>query len=462
MPGACVMFAADLLAGWHILLSEALLLVALVIALNGLDDLAVDLLWLGLRRRCQQMPPPPPAGPPPAFAIFVPAWDEAAVIGHMLRRLLGGLDWPDYTVFVGIYPNDPRGLAVVSAVGDPRLRLVVNGRPGPTTKADCLNSLWAAMQAEESRAGRRFAAVVLHDAEDVVHSQELALFARHLTRPDGSGHAMVQLPVLPLIDEGSPLIAGHYIDEFAQSHGKDLMVRQWLGAALPSAGVGVAFDRAMLGRIAAAQGGRPFDDDSLTEDYELGVRIHALGGRGIFVRHHVDGQLVATAEHFPATLDAAVRQKARWLVGISLAGWDRIGWRGGWANRWMLWRDRKGPVMALVSLAAYALALLIALDALLRRAWPPAAALPPLGGAGLHALLWWNFSLLCWRLLARALFTCRDHGPVEGLLATPRAMVGNLVNALAAIRALSRYTAGLRSGRAVAWDKTVHRFPGTP
>jgi bacteriophage N4 adsorption protein B len=453
------MIAADLLAGWHILLSEALLLVALVIAINGLDDLAVDLLWLALRRRRRQRLPPPPAGPPSAFAILIPAWDEAAVIGHMLRGLLGTLDWPDFTVFVGIYPNDPRGLAVVSAVADPRVRLVVNGRAGPTTKADCLNCLWAAMQAEEIRSGRRFAAIVLHDAEDVVHPCELALFARYLVRPDGSGHAMVQLPVLPLIDEASPLIAGHYMDEFAQSHGKDLLVRQWLGAALPSAGVGVAFDRAMLGRIAAAQGGRPFDDDSLTEDYELGVRIHELGGRGLFVRHHVDGQLVATAEHFPATLQAAVRQKARWLVGISLAGWDRIGWRGGLADRWMLWRDRKGPVMALVSLSAYALALLIAADALLRRAWPAAAALPPLGGAGLHALLWWNFSLLCWRLLWRALFTCREHGPVEGLLATPRAMVGNVINALAAIRALSRYIAGLRSGRAVAWDKTVHRFP---
>ncbi|MBU6164987.1 MAG: glycosyl transferase family protein [Alphaproteobacteria bacterium] len=451
---------ADLLATWHVLLHEALLLLAFIIAVNGLDDLAVDLAYICLRLRRPAAPVLVPAlapATPPAFAILIPAWDEAAVIGPMLRRLLATQDWPDFTLFVGLYPNDPAGQAVVAAIADPRLRVAVNPRPGPTTKADCLNRLWAAMLAHEAQQGRRFAAVVLHDAEDVVHRLELALMAAHLAGPDPP--AMVQLPVRPLIDPASPLVAGHYIDEFAQSHGKDLLVRQWLGAALPAAGVGVAFDRALMGRIAAAQGGRPFADDSLTEDYELGIKLHALGGRGVLVRHHVDGQLVATAEHFPATLAAAVRQKARWAQGISLAGWDRIGWRGGLANRWMLWRDRKGPGMALVSLAAYGLAGLIALDGLMRQWWPPAAALPPLS-QGLVALLWWNFALLCWRLLLRALFTARVEGPVEALLATPRAAVGNIINALATLRALARYVAGLGRHGPPAWDKTVHRFPG--
>jgi adsorption protein B len=438
-------------------LREALFLIALIIAINGLDDLAIDLLWLGLRRRRHLPLPPLPPGPPASFAILIPAWDESAVIGAMLRRLLATQAWPDFTVFVGLYPNDPASLAQLAGLGDARVRMVVNPRPGPTTKADCLNSLWAAALAEEARRGRPWRAIVLHDAEDVVHPQELAVFAAHLGRPDPP--VMVQLPVTPLIDAGSPLIAGHYIDEFAQSHGKDLLVRQWLGAGLPSAGVGVAFDRLALGRIAARQNGRPFADDSLTEDYELGLKLHAAGGRAVLVRHLIDGRLVATAEHFPATLATAVRQKARWAHGISLAGWDRIGWRGGLVDRWMLWRDRKGPAMALVSLAAYAMAGLILLEQALRRWWPPAAALPPLGGQPLVALLWWNFALLCWRLLVRALFTCREEGPVEGLLATPRAAVGNIINALATLLALRRYVAALAAGRAPVWDKTLHRFP---
>lgn len=447
----------DLIATWHVLLHEALLIVAIIIALNGLDDLAVDLAWLWLRAGRHPEHLPAPATSACHFAILVPAWDEAAVIAPMLRRLLATQAWPRFTVLVGLYANDPASLAAVAAVADPRLRIVINPRPGPTTKADCLNQLWQHLCVEEVRQGHRFDAVVLHDAEDVVHHRELALMAAHLCGPDPP--AMVQLPVRPLVDPGSPLVAGHYIDEFAQSHGKDLLVRQWLGAALPAAGVGVAFDRALLGRIAAVQNGRPFADDSLTEDYELGLKLHAMGRRGRLVRHYENRRLVATAEHFPATLRAAVRQKARWAHGISLAGWDRIGWRGGPADRWMLWRDRKGPAMALVSLVAYGLAALIALDGLLRRLWPPAAALPALS-QGMVALLWWNFALLCWRLLVRALFTWHQEGVVEGLLAIPRAAVGNIINAIATLRAIRRYAAGLRAGTAPAWDKTVHRFPG--
>jgi adsorption protein B len=312
------MMLPELLALWHVALAEALLLVALLVAINGLDDLAIDVLWLMMPRRQRQPQPLPPAPPPARFAILIPAWDVSAVIGAMLQRLLATLDWPDYTVFVGLYPNDPKGQAAVAALNDPRLHVAVGATLGPTTKADCLNSLWRAALAEEAASGRPFAAIVLHDAEDLVHACELAVFAAHLPE-----YAMVQLPVLPLPDAGSPLISCHYIDEFAEAHAKDLLVRQWLDAAVPAAGVGVAIDRAMLGRIADARDGAPFDAASLTEDYELGQHVHALGGRGRLVWVLADGQPVATREHFPASFDAAVRQKARWLTGIALAccGW---------------------------------------------------------------------------------------------------------------------------------------------
>ncbi|MEN9932440.1 MAG: hypothetical protein RIS17_1013 [Pseudomonadota bacterium] len=450
---------ADLLVLWHVGLAESLLLVAVLVALNGIDDLAIDIAWLLMprhRRRWQPLPANPPAR---RFAIIIPAWDEAAVIGTMLRRTLGVIDWPDYAIFVGTYPNDPATQAEVAAIDDPRLHLVVGNAPGPTTKADCLNNLWRAVLADEAATGRPYDAIILHDAEDVVHRAALAVFAAHLAT-----HALVQLPVLPLPDADSPLISGHYLDEFAQSHGKDLLVRQWLGAGLPSAGVGVAIDRAMLGRIADRRGGAPFDAASLTEDYELGLHVHALGGRGTLVwvdgGAKGDGGPVATREHFPADFESAVRQKARWLTGISLAGWDRLGWAGGVADWWMLLRDRKAPMMAVLTLAAYVLALLLGIDGLLRLALPAAAALPPVASGALIALLWLNWLLLCWRLLVRAAFTLQIHGPTEALLATPRALVANVVNAMAALRALSRYAAALRHGRALQWDKTVHRFPG--
>src|SRR3546814_17409824 len=79
-------------------------------------------------------------------------------------------------------------------------------------------------------------------------------------------------------------IGGHYLDEFAESHGKDLVVREALGASVPSAGVGCAINRNMMDRIIAINGGRPVDEASITDKYELGLKIGRLGGRGSHVR----------------------------------------------------------------------------------------------------------------------------------------------------------------------------------
>ena len=55
--------------------------------------------------------------------------------------------------------------------------------------------------------------------------------------------AVIQLPVLPLPDPHSRWISGHYCDEFAEAHIKELVVREAVGAAIPLAGVGCAIAR---------------------------------------------------------------------------------------------------------------------------------------------------------------------------------------------------------------------------
>ncbi len=460
----------EALALAHLLLAEAALLLAVLFLISGSDDLAIDLIWLGrsfwrrltiYRRHPRADAQSVRLAQSGQIAILVPAWDEAAVIGAMLRHLTATLDYPDYRVFVGLYPNDPEGQAAVAACADPRLQAVRCPRPGPTSKADCLNQLWAALARHEARSGRAFKAVVLHDAEDVVHAQELHVMNALIPRL-----ALVQLPVRPLADPASPWVSGHYLDEFAESHAKDMVVREALGAAVPSAGVATGLCRKMLGRIADARAGQPFDAVSLTEDYELGHRVHALGGRGALVRLKSRGErlAVATAEHFPADFDAAVRQKSRWLAGIALAGWDRIGWPHGLANRWMLVRDRKAILTAMLGLASYALLLLIGLEGVVRALVPAAARLPELAppGSALAALLWLNLALLGWRLLMRCGFTYAAHGAREAAMALPRALVANFINAAAAVAAIGRYRAMRASSAAPAWGKTSHRFPGQP
>jgi adsorption protein B len=433
---------------------EGLLVCGLLILANGIDDLAMDAMYpaaLLARRRL------PPSRARLRFAILVPAWDEAAVIGPMLRRLLGTLDHPDFRVFVGVYPNDPATRAAVLAVEDPRVLLVTTDAGGPTTKAHCLNCLWRVARAGDGPG--RFDAIVLHDAEDVLHPDELSVFEAALVDA-----AMVQIPVLPLVDRPEALVAGHYLDEFAQSHAKDMVVRSAFGAPLPSAGVGTALRLDAVERLEGPDHA-PFDPASLTEDYEIGYRLAALGLASRMVRVRRRGTLVAVGEHFPDTLDAAVRQKSRWLTGIALAGWDRIGWRSGLIVGWLLFRDRKGIGTALLAIGGYAVLGLVLLHWLTSNLVQQdlGIAREPLLRADRHgftiALLSLSTLLLVWRLILRAGFTWQAAGPIQAMLSIPRAPVGNLVNALAALRAMRRFEADLATGRAPAWEKTQHRFP---
>ena len=387
----------------------------------------------------------------PGFvAILVPAWDEAAVIASMLKATLERLDYDHYRIFVGHYRNDPATAAAIASVADERVEPVLVDADGPTTKADCLNHLYDALVAYELETDRQAKAVVLHDAEDVVHPYELRIFDGLIDRA-----AVVQLPVLPLPDPHSRWISGHYCDEFAEAHIKELVVREAIGAAIPLAGVGCAVARKPLAQLAAMADGRPFVGTSMTEDYELGLRIGALGLKTIFVRIPArpgERGVVSTRGHFPATFGAAVRQKARWLGGIALSGWDHLGWSGGLGERWMRMRDRRGPLAALLLVAAYGAALLWSQIWLAEALGAPIQArLDPT----LVTLLTINAWLLAWRILLRACFTASAYGVGEGLRSIPRLVVGNVIAMLAAARAISLHV----GGGAKKWDKTRHVFP---
>jgi adsorption protein B len=457
----CVTLACQLMAGIDGLGSELLLFAGIWFFIGALDDLALDGVWLWqwLGRRSRHAPDGDrqPSHQPLRHAVFVPAWDEADVIadmvGHCLHR------WPvqDYRLYIGVYANDPAtGFAALrGARGDPRVRLVPLGISGPTSKADCLNRLWHAMQADEFEEGVLYGAVVLHDAEDVVHPAELQLYDRLLPR-----HAFVQLPVSPLIDPAAPLISGHYADEFAEAHARTMPVRSRLGVAMPCAGVGCGFARATLQALADASSDRgPFATDSLTEDYELGLRIHEGGRRGVFVRARDEaGDLIATRAYFPGDLGASVRQKTRWTIGIALSGWDRTGWGRGAAEIWMRARDRRSVLSAVVLIAAYLglLCWLIVSAGVIAGVHQPAALDP-----AFRVLLIGNGLVLAWRLMVRASCTGWHYGWQQALWSVPRALVGNIIAVMAARRAVAGYAASLR-GAALLWDKTRHHIPAAP
>lgn len=446
---------------------ETLLFAGVGLFLGGIDDLLVDIvfivhrLWKGERPRLTlaTLPPPRSRG---EIAVFVAAWDEVAVIGGMLSTALDRYRHDAYRIYVGVYPNDQGTIEAVAAIvaQDDRVRMVIGPRYGPTTKADCLNTLWHALTCDDAHEGRQTKAIVLHDAEDVVHPHELRVFDSLIDRYD-----VVQLPVLPLVHHGARLVSGHYADEFAESHAKQIVVRTALGAAMPLAGTGCAIAPAMLARIAAARGGDPFDATSLTEDYELGLRLADLGARGIFARVAADnaGSVVAVRAYFPGTIRESIRQKTRWMNGIALAGWDRTGWARprAYADHWMRMRDRRAPLAVVVLAVAYVGILAWAVSTAAHHWAGPAA--PPLApprpiATGMFIA---NAALLAWRLALRMLFTGRSYGLAEAVWALPRFVVGNWVALIVAPCAVVHYIGMLR-GAAPVWDKTRHEFPDLP
>lgn len=292
----------------------------------------------------------------------------------------------------------------------------------------------------------------MHDSEDMVHPAELAVIDSALSDVD-----FVQLPVRPEPQPGSPWVAGHYSDEFTESHAKSLVVRDALGAAIPAAGVACGFSREMIARIARqrrAEGGAgPFEAECLTEDYELGVLVWREGGTSRFLRvRDAQGQLVATRAYFPARLEDAVRQKARWIHGIAFQSWDRLGWSRGVADLWMALRDRRGPLTAIVLACGYALIVIEGLLSLARLLGARSQlAISPV----LQTMLLLCFCSLVWRSLARFAFTAHEYGLTEGARALLRIPVANIIAIVAGRKALAGYVGTLR-GAAVKWEKTTH------
>ncbi|QZH73837.1 MAG: glycosyl transferase family protein [Erythrobacter sp.] len=436
---------------------ELLLFAGFFFLLGAIDEFAMDAIWLWLRAtgRAKTLTVSRDSllhrQLSAAVAVMIPAWQEARVIGDTLAHARAAWPQADVLFYIGLYRNDPASLeaAMAGAECDPRVRLVVHDRDGPTTKADCLNCLYQAMAQDEVRRGRTIHTVLLHDAEDMVDSAAIALIDRAMQDCD-----FVQLPVLPIPHPSSRWVGSHYCEEFAESHAKALVVRDALGTGIPAAGVGCGFSRSMLAEMALANGTEkgPFSDASLTEDYELGLKVAVSGGRSRFLRvRGDDGRLIATRAYFPARLAQSVRQKSRWLHGIAFQGWDRLGWTGSLAENWMRMRDRRGPLSALVLLTGYTLFVLAAgLTALdfagYDRPWEPT----PL----LLALLGINLAAFLWRAVMRFGFTAREYGAMEGLRAIVRIPLANIIAIMAGRRALFAYARTMGGGDPT-WDKTT-------
>ncbi len=431
---------------------------AVIFILSGLDDLAIDFAWLVAwwrRKGCRQ-PLPAEGAPERRVAILVPLWHEHAVIARMLEHNLASLRYANYHFFAGAYPNDGSTEEAVQRVADrfANVHLALCPHDGPTSKADCLNWIFQHVCLFEEQTNQSFDLIVTHDAEDLIHPEEL-----HWMNAYAEHYDFIQVPVLALATPLAAVTHGVYCDEFAENHSRDMVVRSEFHCFLPGAGVGTGYRREALGKLALSESNRVFEPAALTEDYDVGLRLHRLGCSQVFIPlvHARDSgrsgggpapDFLATREFFPQSWHAALRQRTRWVTGIALQGWERFGWHGSPGQVYWLWRDRKGLVGSPLGVIANAVFLYGLATALWMRATPAGARL---------SFVALGFQLL--RLGVRMGCVARIYGVVFSFGVPIRVFYANLLNAAATFGALFQYLAARLQHRPLRWLKTEHAYP---
>ncbi|MDB5744417.1 MAG: nfrB [Polaromonas sp.] len=380
------------------------------------------------------------------LAILVQAAESPGVVGKRVEHAVGALDYGSYHVFVAVLPDDGVARKELDALQArfPHVHPVPFGA-AEAGQAAGLNRLLEAALRFEQQAGLKFEGFILHDLHDVFCKSELRVFNYLVGRKD-----LVQLPVHPLPGRWHEWTRGHYLDEFAEMHGKDVVVREALAGQVPSAGVGTCLSRRAVEVLLEKGQGTAFDAKSLNPGHDVAWRLKAYGLTEALARVHVvdapkaagasPARLVAVGPQFPDFFAGAVQHKARWIRGVMDQHWPPEGGTRSARLGYFRWRDRKGFMTSLANAAALLLGLQLFLVWLYTRLVPEGYEFPSLleGDPLLRGLLMANLFLLCNRLLQRAIFVGSYYGIGQGLLAVPRLLWGAAINLCANWRASRR------------------------
>lgn len=472
-----------LLEDFNIFMWYALIVTAILFLVSSIDDVCFDIIyWVRHFYRKFKLRKFPPLTyeklcqtPEKKIALVVPCWQEEDVIGDMLRHNLPRLDYSDYDVFIGVYPNDQGTIDAVKKVEDEfyNVYTVVADNPGPTSKADNLNCVYRYICKREADFRVRYEIIMMHDSEDVIHPLELKLVNYLIPHKD-----MVQTPVFPLEIQHRNWSYWTYADEFAELHTKEMVIREFLKGFVPSAGVGTSFARHAIEMLAERYGGKPFSTKSLVEDYDCALRLQLTNLKTIFLVQHVErlkrkrnwlgfkitrkvNEMVATRALFPRKYHLAVRQRSRWVFGIALQQWKLMGWPGNWVTRYFLLHDRKAAITNFINFTGYLIFLywiVMFIGSLFN---------PDIKNLG-HYIQRdpWVFTIIVMctlamlnRLLQRAIATYRVYGLIAALLSVPRVVFSNAINLHAITRAYVHYLLHIKVKGFVKWGKTKNHFP---
>lgn len=480
--------------------SDVIYLIGFIIAFSfvlfGIDDLLWDIfsLFRGIGKKRVPLEEINEK-PPKMLAIIIAAWHEDAVLGDVVDNMIRSSQYPSsmYRVFLGVYPNDEATLSVAHALAKRHGATVVplvGKKPGPTSKADNINGTLRSIREYEKTHDVRFACVTIHDAEDVVHPNEFKMTNYLIDDYDA-----LQFPVFPL--QRMPrlrlffktLTSATYADEFAEHHFRTMVMRDEL-AFVPSAGTGFVLGRNVLESFGDKD---VLPENSLTEDYRLSLTLRMQGFRVHYVlekvpRINTEGRSVwdyiATRSLFPSTFRAAVRQKARWVYGITMqsAGLRDVVRKSAltFPERAFLYKDLKAKFANFVLLPGYAVFIYFVLQTFVHDLNLPV--MYPLGSVS-----WWLCILLFFMMIERQVMRGRALLQIYGwrtmalsVLMPPlfplRLLWGNLINLCATFKAWQQRITFKHQGenkrqkveesrseqpktnKQPTWNKTDHEF----
>lgn len=302
------------------------------------------------------------------LAVMIAAWHEANVIEDVVDNFIASSLYPEsmYHVFIGVYPNDLETIKAVKRLEQrhENVHMVIDCMDGPTSKAQNINYIVDKIFEYEQKNHRTFASFTIHDSEDVIHPYELKVTNYLIDFYDA-----LQFPVFPIIYKPTfsnffkNLTTGTYADEFAENHYFLMRNRDALDAFVPSAGTGLVLSRKV---VQSFDGKDILENGSLTEDYKCSLTLYQKKFQLHYVLEKVprvlDNQKVvynyiATRSIFPNTFKTAVRQKTRWITGITF---QSVQFKDIFKNnnmsfvgRYSLYKDQKAKVGNLLAFIGY-------------------------------------------------------------------------------------------------------------
>jgi cellulose synthase/poly-beta-1,6-N-acetylglucosamine synthase-like glycosyltransferase len=229
----------------------------------------------------------------PVYTVMVAIYREASVVPQLLAAL-DALDWPKSRLDIKIVceADDAETLAAIrKARPGPHIEVVEVPAMAPRTKPKALTY---------ALAGARGEFLTIYDAEDRPHPQQLreAYHAFRLASPD---LACLQAPLV-IANAGESWISAIFAFEYAALFRRVLPALGLHRMPLPLGGTSNHFRT----RVLTECGG--WDPFNVTEDADLGMRLHRMGYRAATIT-------LPTLEDAPVSFRVWLGQRTRWYKG---------------------------------------------------------------------------------------------------------------------------------------------------